>query len=747
MEETSDRDTISEGFFSEAPVATVDGGMSDNNSEMPAEMTSLHGHVPGAVPSDAYQDSSAKSSLPTSQCSPDLTGHGESSSPGSKHLTQENEKSSGSSTSFAFSRLDRGDFRFGHTNSDAYRTAARGSNSRPTPSSIIQVDDMHNIEDTTESAVHVTEDSHSGHDHDHHATGATPDGSDTSLEGCAKPADWQSNESVSRQVNEQIHRETSISDDIERTSSPTSQSEDVIYMGVNPSQHPQAAPDSFALSKQNIETLQRSSHISNIAGTQSVRGSLSNAGDGFQPPGRKFTQSPFPRRPTQGPRIPPREHASRPEPTAGGVNELLEVVEFKFKQNEQRLRQAFSTDNDRTQTELRQACEENEGLRSQLAELDERCSRSEAAILKYRNQIRKAKSLQKFLDGLGVDLQSLKRSHDLEKDNFGRRIEASDTEIQRLESTLAGKDRFEKMLSHSKTSLEKLLEARGFEVQSLVQHRDLLRNQLDERIGQLVEERDNRMRLEQLVLELRSRESSSLTRSMEQCVESLAPKLGDLGRQDDQLLLSIAGIQNAADNLTQRPTASPDECDTIKAAVYDLGLRTAQMLSTELNSSSLLAEICSSVEGIIQNHLGVVSRGLDRLESSSKQAVGEASTKATSEAELQHIAAILERTDSQLEMARQREKTLSDTLAQAEGRILELEASSTSATTSGITQTSSHDLEKKVSCTAVVLVPLTDQFLDQRGSRHDSQGIVRQCQDVYRSRESKIHQRVEEGHQ
>lgn len=728
-EETSHRDTISEDFSSEAPVANVDSGIPDNKPELPADKTSLYGHIPEAVPSDADQDSSAKSSLPASYCSPDLTGHGESSSPCSKHPTQEDERPPKASISFAFPRLDRGDFRFGHTTSDAYRTATRGGISRPTPSSIIQVDDTYNIEDTTESTVHLTEDSHSGHDHNHHSTGATPDGSNTSIEGCEQPAEWQSNESVSRQVNEQIHREVSMSDDIERVSSPTTQSEDVIYIGANPSQHSQVALDSFATSKRNIETSQRSSHISNIAGgTQSVRGSLSYAGDDFQSPGRKITQIPFPRKPTPGSRILSREHANRPEPTAGGVKELLEVVEYKFKQNEQRLRQAFSNDNDRTQTELQQACEENEGLRSQLAALDERCNRSEAAILKYRSQIRKAKSLQKFLDGLGVDLQSLKRSHDLEKVNFARRIEANDTEIQRLESTLAGKDRFENMLSHSKTSLEKLLEARGYEIQSLVQHRDLLRNQLDERIGQLVEERDNRMRLEQLVVELRSRESLSLTKSIEQCVASLAPKLGDLGRQDDQLLLGIAGIQTAVDNLTQRPAYSPNDCDTVKAAVHDLGLRTAQMLNTELDSSSIVAEICSSVEGIIQNHVGVVTRGLDRLESSSKQTVGEASTKATSETELQHVAAILERTDSQLEMARQREKTLSDALAQAEGRISELEAVSASGTTSDKAQTSIHEVEKKVSRTAVGFpVPLTDQSLDQRGSRYESQGTVRQC--------------------
>jgi chromosome segregation ATPase len=297
---------------------------------------------------------------------------------------------------------------------------------------------------------------------------------------------------------------------------------------------------------------------------------------------------------------------------------------------------------------------------------------------------------------LGSDLHSLKRSYDAEKGSFAKRIEISETEITRLESTLASKNGFESMLSHSKTSLERLLEARGFELQSVVQHRDMLRSQLDERIGQLVEERDSRLRLEQLVAELSGSDRASLTTSVEQCKTSLMSKFGELGRQDDQLILDVAGLQDAVRRLAERPSVSSDDFDAIKAEMHDLWLRIVQSLSAEARADVTVAEVSSSMEGIIQHHMQALHQGLGRLQSASEQTANNASVQTTFQLELQSAADRLRRTETELEAAKQSEANLNDALAKSRARVSELEAEPVPAAANSTIQITSQDVEDKV---------------------------------------------------
>lgn len=494
-----------------------------------------------------------------------------------------------------------------------------------------------------------------------------------------------------------------MSDGIERRSSPVSQSEDVIYVGANRAPHPENDFPGSVVANSRHQTSHPLSDLSNAPDSMLPTASSTSRVNKTSTQGpaasryMRRSSAEAPRRRTVPQAQPnPRRNAAAAASTPNGVQELLEVVEYKFKQNEQQLRQKFSTHNSNIQRQLQQAWEENEELRAQVTALQDRCEASEAAIDKYKNQIGKAKGLQKFLDGLGSDLHSLKRSYDSEKRNFTERMEASEKEILRLESTLAGKDEFEGMLSHSKTSLEKLLEARGFELQSLVQHRDMLRIQLDERIGQLVEERDTRLRLEQLVAELRASESASLTASIEQCAASLASRFENLCRQDDQLVVDVAGLQQAITSLTERSYVTSDDCKVIKSEMHDLGLRVVQTLSQEATTNTTVAELSSSVEGIIQSHMQTLSQSLNRLESASRQTASNASAQLAFRTKLQGATDLLKSTESQLEATKKSEASLRKSLDQSTARVSELEAPLAPVADTNISQITPEDVENKV---------------------------------------------------
>ena len=645
------------------------------------------------------QDSSLENTSAIPENDKSLIEHGAVVSPNSKLFTPLGGGDIASPTGFTFSKLDRRNHELGGKRKDIHHVAPSDCSS---PTKLLPTSD--NVQDTNPAAVtqrtllgttaHIDNEPR-------RSTRATPHGSDTVTDIYSEPALSQSDESVQCQLDQQIYHEASMSDGIQRSSSPATQSEDVIYTGANRPRFPGPSDSGHAVDGTHPLDLQRLPHLPEGSDGKSAAASFSSQVNGQYSPAapiqtRRPSTGPTRHRPVPQTRPQARQNANVPATPQSGIQELLEVVEYKFKQNEQKLRQTFLANSNNVQRKLKQANEENEELHFRVAALEDRCNSSDAAIVKYKTQIGKARGLQKFLDGLGSDLHSLKRSYDAERTIFAERIEASETEISRLESTLVGKNEFESMLSHSKTSLEQLLEARNFELQSLVQHRDMLRIQLDERIGQLVEERDARLKLEQLVAELRVSERTSLTTSIEQCAASLVSKFGDFHRQDDQLVVGIAELQQALRTLTDRPSVNPDDRETIISAIQALGLRIVQSLSVEAANNTAVADVSSAVDGIVQTHVQTLCRGIDRLESASAQTAGDATAQVALQLELQSTTDRLKHAESQLESAGQCKASLEKSLDQSVARVAELEAASTIEADTDTNQITPQDLENKV---------------------------------------------------
>ena len=528
------------------------------------------------------------------------------------------------------------------------------------------------------------------------------------------------------QVDEQIMREASMSDGFERELSSEARSDDVVCVGGNSfiantsgranvsletryaqTSHP--AVRSMVSSRQSVlaepvrDTMVKRALLPSHQPTKSAPNTKMNSTAGRPQP--RVHESTGPRRRVTASSSPSDE-----------TQDLLDVIAYKFKEKEQSLQRAFSADQRKMQSELQTAYHENETLRSQVATFEEQCHQSEVAISKYRSQIGKAKGLQKFLDGLGNDLHSLKCSYKFAKVDFAVRIEASETEIERLECSLAGKDEFETMLSHSKVTLEKLLDAKGFELQSVIQHRDMLRGQLDERIGQLVEERDTRMRLEQLVGQLRLDGRQSLTASLERVTASLVSKMSGLGQQGDELAIEIADIHQNVGTLVARRPATLDDCKALKTEMHELGLRIAQGLSIEAVTNTTVADLTTSVEGLIQNHMRTLRQELERIETGWKRTASNEQAHAAVEAQLHGANERLARLESQLNAAREKESSANNALEKSLARVSELEVvalNSPTPTSEGVTP---QDVELKVKPPIKYLTIPTDIVPGQRSS-------------------------------
>jgi predicted nucleic acid-binding Zn-ribbon protein len=652
---------------------------------------------------------------------------------------------------FMFPRLDRRNLGLGGKRKEAHHIVPQGSE-LPANVSSSQNKDLHSNRGTAPAnsspVLMATDD-----DTVHSASRETaPSGSDGILADSQMSSQSVTHERIPQeyhaqyQVDEQIMREASMSDGFEQELSSEARSDDVVCVGGNSvtsntseranvsrdtryAQMSQPAVRSMVPSRQSVfadpvrDTMAKRAFLPSH---KPVLDRVLNSTAAKQQP--RVNASPGPPRPRVTARVSP------PDET----QDLLDVVAYKFKEKEQGLQRAFSADQRKMQSQLQQAYDENETLRSQVAAFEEQCHQSEAAILKYRNQIGKAKGLQKFLDGLGNDLHSLKRSYDIEKVNFAVRIEASETEIERLECSLSGKDEFETMLSHSKVTLEKLLDAKSFELQSVIQHRDMLRSQLDERIGQLVEERDTRMRLEQIVGQLRLDGRLSLTASLEQVTTSLVSKMSGLGQQGDELAIGIADIHHDVQTLTERRPATLDDCKTLKAEMHELGLRITQGLSIEAATNTTVADLTTSVEGLIQHHMRTLRQELDRIETGWKKSSISEQAYAALQAQLRGANDRLAHLEFQVNAARENEVSANSALDKSLARISELEAMALHSPTLSSGGITPEDVELKVPALIVRSTITTDTITGQRGSRSRSKTTLRQRQCFYCPREGTV---------
>jgi chromosome segregation ATPase len=294
------------------------------------------------------------------------------------------------------------------------------------------------------------------------------------------------------------------------------------------------------------------------------------------------------------------------------------------------------------------------------------------------------------------------------------------------------------MLSHSKVTLEKLLDAKGFELQSVIQHRDMLRSQLDERIGQLVEERDARMRLEQLVGQLRLDGRVSLTASLEQVTTSLVSKMSGLDQQGDELAIGIADIHHDVQTLTERRPATLDDCKALKAEMHELGLRIAQGLSIEAATNTTVADLTTSVEGLIQHHMRTLCQELDHIETGWKKSATSEQVHAALEAQLRGANDRLAQLEFQVNAARENEVSANSALDKSLARISELEAMALRNPTPSSGGVTPEDIELKVSALIVRSAITTDTIPGQRSSRSRSKTALRQRQCFHCPREGTV---------
>lgn len=384
---------------------------------------------------------------------------------------------------------------------------------------------------------------------------------------------------------------------------------------------------------------------------------------------------------------------------ATDTNELLEVVAYKFREQEMNLKTAFSADHHAMRSQLQRAQGNNDALRAKVANLEEQLDHSEVSIDKYRRQIAKAKGLQKFLEGLGHDLQSLKRSHDAERSSFTTQIEESQAEISRLQTALASRDDYETAQANAKNSLEKVLVARESDLQSVITHRDLLRTQLDEKIGQLVEERDHRSKLEEVIGTFRSSDTKSLAASVEQCLQSLLPQFTSLGEKGDQLLLNVAYLHEMLRGLTERGLATSQDCEEIRRQVCDSESRVIQSLQIGPEAEIRVVELAQIVERVMDHAIRPVSAKLDHLKSAKEQG------KVWSEAHISLYAELKSATDrmvhlnTEMQLARKKEAEQAQAPELSSARIAELEANLERAMNDQKSRTDKSDVEVRVRLT------------------------------------------------
>jgi hypothetical protein len=130
--------------------------------------------------------------------------------------------------------------------------------------------------------------------------------------------------------------------------------------------------------------------------------------------------------------------------------------------------------------------------------------------------------------------------------------------------------------------------------------------------------------------------------------------------------------------------------------MHNLWLRIVQSLSAEATADTTVAEISSSMEGIIQDHMQALHRELGRLQLASEQTANNASAHAAFQVDLQGAADRLRRTENELEAAKQSEVSLNNALVQSRARISGLEAEQLLAASDNNMQITSQDVENKV---------------------------------------------------
>lgn len=222
--------------------------------------------------------------------------------------------------------------------------------------------------------------------------------------------------------------------------------------------------------------------------------------------------------------------------------DLLKVVSFKFNEKAQKLQNAFSIEREELQYEVQQIRSERDAIHEQLESCKAQCKDLANTVGAHQARLRRAKDLAKFLEGIGNDLQSFRKEQEKYKATI---VQAREVDLVDFEERLAARQQLEQQLETAKMTLEKLVATKDCEIQVVVEHRDSLQRQLEDRIGQLAEERDRSLRLQQRIDSLETSNRNGVESSVSQFQEALERRYSTLTQQQDTLAVDIAGLQAA----------------------------------------------------------------------------------------------------------------------------------------------------------------------------------------------------------
>jgi chromosome segregation ATPase len=229
-----------------------------------------------------------------------------------------------------------------------------------------------------------------------------------------------------------------------------------------------------------------------------------------------------------------------------------------------------------------------------------------------------------------------------------------------------------------------------------------------------------------------------LTASLEQVTASLLSKMSGLGQQGDELAIEIADIHHNVETLTERRPATLDDCKALKTEVHELGLRITQGLSIEAATNTTVADVTTSVEGLIQNHMRTLRQELERIEAGWNKSASSEQAHAAVQAQLHGATERLAQLESQLNAAKENESSANNALDKSLARISELETvalRSPTPTNRGVTP---QDAELKVLTIIENLTITTDTVTGQRSSLSRPKATLRQRQYFHCSRKGTI---------
>ncbi|EMC99646.1 hypothetical protein BAUCODRAFT_344567 [Baudoinia panamericana UAMH 10762] len=305
------------------------------------------------------------------------------------------------------------------------------------------------------------------------------------------------------------------------------------------------------------------------------------------------------------------------------INDFLNIVSYQVHKKQRTERSRFAVERQGLQDQLRQVVQTKQLLLEQRNSLLQERNGLTAAVSQQRSKLAtyeaKMQRLKVFVDGLGHDIDALRREAGINKEK-SQQLALEGAECKAEQVALA-----EHMFACAEKSTQlkdvalKACHAAESELQGARLRTDYLEKQLDEKSGMLVEERDRRAQLErQIIATARSDERilQDTKGSNDQVLDQLyiihAALEHDTGLNDISVMVekTFAAIQA----LTTQHSANADDIESVKALVTSLSESVTKMSDA---SSVLVASEKSATHAArdsLVSSCKSLQAGLDRLE-------------------------------------------------------------------------------------------------------------------------------------